>query len=99
MLVIELELSTMKLSFLTLWEIPKEYPSLLDHKLIFIYWDNASYNLSEKKVVESHGWDLRSLIRLANDLKLAHINWIEQTKDHIFLDLNSNCKNLDKEVE
>ena len=49
-LVINMALLTMELGFLTLWEIPEEYHSLLDHELIFIRWDDASYNLLKKEL-------------------------------------------------
>ncbi len=34
--VIDLALSIVKLGFLILWEVPEEYPSLLDHELILL---------------------------------------------------------------
>lgn len=38
-------------------------------------------------------------MRLANDLKSAQIDWIEQTKGRNFQSLDFSCKNLDEEVE
>lgn len=38
--IIDLALSSSKLGPLCVWEIPEEYPSLLDHKLIFLAWED-----------------------------------------------------------
>ena len=54
--VIDLALSTIELGFLTLWEIPEEYPSLSDHELILLRWDDRNNNPSEKEVAEPTGW-------------------------------------------
>ena len=49
--IIDLALTTVELGPLTLWEIPEEYPSLSDHELILLQWedlplDNGNLNLA-----------------------------------------------------
>lgn len=42
--VIDLTLSTAELGPLTLWEIPEEYPSLPDHELMVLRWEDVDYD-------------------------------------------------------
>ena len=44
--VIDLALSTAALGPLTLWEIPEEYPTLSDHELILLRWEDIDVSLS-----------------------------------------------------
>ena len=38
--IIDLALTSLGLGVLYVWEIPKEYPSLFDYKLIFLKWED-----------------------------------------------------------
>lgn len=79
--VIDLVLSTIvELGFLTLWEILEEYPSLLDHELILLRWDDMSNNSPEKGVAEPTEWEIQGLMRSPDDLESAHMNWIDRSK-------------------
>ena len=48
---------------MTLWEIPEEYPSLSDHELILLRWEDISYNLPEKTEAAPIGWDIQGLVQ------------------------------------
>lgn len=57
---------------MTLWEIPEEYPSLSDHELILLRWENISYTLPDKEVAAPTGWDIQGLIDSPEKLQLAY---------------------------
>lgn len=95
--VIDLALSTVELGFR--WEIPEEYPSLSDNELILLRWDDVSYNSPDKAVAEPTDWDLKCLMGSADDLKSAHVDWIERSKGRNFFNHASSCKDLDEEME
>ena len=96
--VIDLALSTVELGFLTLWEVPEEYPSLSDHELILLRWDDMSNNSPEKGVAEPTRWNIQGL-RSPDDLESAHVNWIDRSKSRSFLDQTPDRKDLDEEVD
>ncbi len=45
--IINLALSTASLGPLTLWEIPEEYPSVSDHELILLQWEDLRHSESQ----------------------------------------------------
>lgn len=96
--IIDLALSTAELGFLTLWEIAKDYPSLSDHELISLRWEDTSYDLPSKEAAVPTGWDTYGLTKSSDNLESARIDWIGQSKSQKLLDQTSNQKDLDKEV-
>lgn len=46
--VIDLARSSAQLKLLALWEIPEEYTSCSDYKLIVLWWEDVEYNLINK---------------------------------------------------
>lgn len=97
--VIDLALSTVELDFLTLWEIPEDYPSISDHELILLRWNDISNNLAKKGAIESTGWDIQGLIGCPDNLDLAYVDWTNRSRSRNFLELSSTQKDLDEEVQ
>lgn len=64
--IIDLLLSSPQLGLLTLWEIPEEYPSLSNHELIVLRWEDIDFNSANQKDRQITGWDIP---RLMNDEK------------------------------
>lgn len=96
--IIDLALSTVKLGFLTLWEIPEDHPSLSDHELILLRWGNISYDLPSKESAVPTGWDIHGLTKSLEDLESARVDWIGRSKSQKLLDQDSNQKDLHEEV-
>lgn len=97
-LVIDLALSTIEVGPLTLWEIPEDYPSLSDHELILLRWEEICDGLPEKGAVEPTGWDIQGLIDSPDNLKLAHTEWTLRGKNRNVLGQTCSCNDLDMEV-
>lgn len=47
-----------KLGPLTLWEIPEEYPALLDHEVILLRWEDIDIRLSQLNTDRATGCDI-----------------------------------------
>ena len=47
--IMDLALITASLGPLTLWEIPKEYPSISDHELILLQWEDLGQSRNQSK--------------------------------------------------
>lgn len=96
--IIDLALSTVELGPLTLWEIPEDYPSLSDHELIVLRWDDMSHDLLDINNGIPTGWDIQSLINVPEDLEGAHEDWISRSNSRRLLDITSNRKDLDRKL-
>lgn len=97
--IIDLALSLAELGFLTLWEIPKDYPSLSDHELILLRWEDLTYDLPNKNHAKPTGWDIQGLTKSSENLKSAFADWASRNKSRKSLDYTSNQKHLDEEVD
>ena len=97
--IIDLALSTVELSFLTLWEIPKDYPSLSDHELILLRWEDINHDLPNKQDEAPTGWDIQGLTKSLDNLESAYRDWANRSKSRKLLDQTSDQKDLDKEVD
>lgn len=60
--IIDLSLTSPELGPLRVWEIPEEYPSLSDHELISVEWDEMEEEASRSQQGSSTGWSIQSLL-------------------------------------
>ena len=97
--IIDLTLSLPQLGPLTLWKIPEEYPSLSNHELIVLQWEDVGYNLVNSKDRQVTGWDIQGLINDEKNLETAKLDWTKQTQNRPILDSSYTQQDLDKEVE
>ena len=98
--VIDLALSTMELGPLTLWEIPEEYPSLSDHELILLRWEDNDIggHIPQQNTSRATGWDIQGLIRDTDQLSKARDEWVTKSHERPILDQRCNRVTLDQEV-
>lgn len=96
--IIDLAFSTTELGFLTLWEIPEEYPSLSDHELILLRWEDISYTLPDKEVAAPTGWDIQGLIDSPEKLQSAYRDWLSRSQARSLVGITSSQRDLDEEV-
>lgn len=92
-------MSTIELGPLSLWEIPEDYPSLLDHELIVLRWEDMGYDLSRSEDGTPTGRDIASLISAPDKLENAQKDWTSRSHTRKILDTTSSIKNLDDEVD
>ncbi len=82
-----------------LWEIPEDYPSLSDHELILLRWEDLNHDLPNKDPATPAGSDIQGLTKPSEDLELASADWKSQSKSRKLLDQTSNQKHLNEEVD
>lgn len=73
--IIDPALTTENLGPLTLWEIPEEYPSLSDHELILLQWEDLSSDANNPSAAVSTGWNIQSLLDDETLLKAGKDEW------------------------
>ena len=61
MSIIDLALTSPGLGLLRVWEIPQEYPSLSDHELILLEWEDLEIEGQEKQPPATNGWSIQNL--------------------------------------
>ena len=59
--IIDLALTSLDLGPLRIWEIPEEYPSLSDHQLILIEWEDKNTQGQENSQATMTGWSIKNL--------------------------------------
>ena len=96
--IIDLALTTTSLGPLTLWEIPEEYPSMLDHKLILLQWEDLEQSKNQSRPAINTGWNIQPLIENEAALCIAKEEWEEKSSNYPYLLLSSNKNDLDSEV-
>ena len=96
--VIDLALSSIELGPLTLWEIPEEFPSLSDHELIVLRWEDIDCDSVNQNSGKITGWDIQGLIEDKNSLQAAQSQWMVHTKNRPILHSSSTQQELDEEV-
>lgn len=96
--ILDLALSTVELGFLILWEIPEDYPSLSDHELILLRWEDINHSLHSKMEATPTEWDIQGLIKSPDHLESAYMDWISRSKSRRLVDQISHKKDLDEEV-
>ncbi len=72
--IIDLVLLIVELSFLILWEILEDYPSLLNHKWILLYYKDLNYELQNKDLTMTTSRNIQGLTKSLEDLELAFID-------------------------
>ena len=97
--IIDLALSTGNLGPLTLWEIPEEYPSLSDHELVLLQWDDLRSDIGTSARPISIGWNIQSLLDDKPRLDKAKDDWENQSSKRPSLNSSSNKDDLDLEVK
>lgn len=64
-------LTTVELGPLTLGKIPEDFPSLSDHELIILRWEDLDFNPKDQRSGAQIGWDIQGLIENKVQLDLA----------------------------
>ncbi len=59
---IDLALTSPELGLLRVWEIPEEYPSLSDHELILIEWEDIDTQGQRNTQAATSGWSIKNLL-------------------------------------
>lgn len=95
--IIDLALTTAALGALTLWDIPKEYPSMSDHELILFQWEDLNHDWPKPEV--NTGWNIQALLEDKVLLKTAKENWEKESFLRPYLLCLSSKMELDSEVE
>ncbi len=97
--IIDLALTSPELGVLQVWEIPEEYPSLSDHELILMEWEDIEAQGPDKQQAAMTGWSIKNLLEDKELLQAAKNEWIIATENHAHLDPLCTKEDLDKEVE
>ena len=94
-LIIDLALTSPDLDPLGVWEIPIEYPSLSDHKLILMEWEGIDIqSLGNTQTVISR-WSIKNLFKDDKLFQVAQAEWKKTNKDQQPLDLLYTKQELD----
>lgn len=96
--MIDIALTTENLEPLTLWEIPEEYPSLSDHELILLQWEDLSSDASNPISAVSTGWNIQSLLEDKTLLKAAKDEQEKYSSKRPHFTLASSIEHLNHEV-
>ena len=99
MSIIDLALTSSDLGLLRVWEIPEEYPSLSDHELILMEWEDIDVLGQRNNQVAMSGWSVKNLLEDNELLEAMQSDWKRYNRDHQLLDLHCTKQELDKEVE
>ena len=97
--IIDLALTSPELGPLRVWEIPEEYPSLSDHEIILMEWEEIDIPGQKNTQAAMSGWSIKNLLEDNKLLKAAKSDWKRFNEDHQPLDLHCTKQELDKEVE
>lgn len=60
--IIDLALTSPNLGLLRVWEIPEKYPSLSDHELIVLEWEDIGMESQENQQPAMSGWSIQNLL-------------------------------------
>ena len=96
--IIDLALSSPGLGPLRVWEIPEEYLSLSDHKLILMEWKDINIPGQKNSQAAMIGWNIQNLLKDNKLLEAAKSDWKRLNGNHWRLDLLCTKQELDKEV-
>ena len=97
--IIDLALTSPDLGPLRVWEIPEEYPSLSDHEVILVEWEDINAEGNGNTQAAMSGWSIKNLLENSKLLELAQSEWKRTSRDQQHLDLLCTKPELDKEVE
>ncbi len=98
MSIIDLALTTASLGPLTLWEIPEEYPSVSDHDLIVLQWEDLKNQDCPMPGINT-GWNIQALLMDKELFLIAKGDWEEKSLLRPHLSCLSSKRELDSEVE
>lgn len=62
--IIDVALTSPDLGLLRVWEIPEEYPSLSDHVLILLEWEDIKLEGQENLQPAIKGWDIENCFKM-----------------------------------
>ena len=82
-----------------MWEIPEDYPSLSDHELILMEWEDINAHGQKNTQAASTGWSIKTLLENNQQLKAAQSKWKKINTDHQLLGQLCTKQELDKEAE
>ena len=97
--IIDLALTNPELGLLRVWEIPEEYPSLSDHELILMEWEDIETQDPGNQQAAMSGWSIKNLLRDEKLLQAAKNEWDKTSAGQAHLDLSCTKEDLDREVE
>lgn len=97
--IIDLALTSPQLGPLRVWEIPEEYPSLSDHELILVEWEEMEEEKSRSQQGSSTGWNIQKPLDDEQLFSTARTAWIEEGIGRPYLSIESSMQDLDDEVE
>ena len=97
--IIDLALTSPELGLLRVWEIPEEYPSLSDHELILMEWEDIETQEPETQQAAMSGWSIKNLLEDKELLQAAKDEWNMTSKGQAHLRLSYTKEDLDREVE
>ena len=97
--IIDLALTSPQLGPLRVWEIAEEYPSLSDHELILMEWEDIDTQSPKNIQAAMSGWSIKNL--LENDMlfQAAKSEWKKTNGAQQHLDLLCTKQELDKKVK
>ena len=96
--IIDLALTNSELGLLRVWEIPEEYPSLSDHELIIMEWEDIKIQDNGKKQATMSGWSIQKLLEDEKLLQIAKEEWEKASIGQPQMRFMSTKEDLDKEV-
>ena len=97
--IIDLALTSPSLGLLRVWEIPEEYPSLSDHELILLEWEDLEMESQEKHQQAMKRWSIQNLLQDEKLWQAAKEDWEKSSTGQKHLTSLSTKDDLDKEVE
>ena len=97
--IIDLALTNPDLGILRVWEIPEEYPSLSDHELILLEWEDLEIRGQEKYQPAIKGWSIQNLLQDKKLWSAAKEDWEKSSRGQKYLTPGCTKEDLDKEVE
>ena len=97
--IIDLALTSPSLGPLCIWEIPEEYPSLSDHELILLGWEEMERENSISPQQNPTGWSIQKLLEDEGLLHVAKTAWMECSINIPYILSTSSKEDLDEEVE
>ena len=99
LLIIDLALTNSELGPLRSWEIPDEYPSLSDHELIVMEWEDIEDHTPGRDLGVFSGWSIQKILEDEKRLQATQEDWENSSARQVHLNFCSTKEDLDKEVE
>ncbi len=87
------------LGVLQVWEIPEKYPSLSDHELILLEWENLEIRGQEKYQPATKRWSIENLLQDKRLWSATKEDWERFSGGQKYLTSECTKEDLDKEVE